>query len=112
MNEDELLDALKKGAVVKVSDSGGIAILALDDLSPKARECFRASREHDHQHLWRCPECLTSEAEATRMDTASHREDGNEAIALDLDAEAEKLRSRAEMIREQDEPTVTRPLSD
>lgn len=33
------------------------------------------------------------------MDAASHREDGNKAMALDLEAEAEELRSRAAKIR-------------
>jgi hypothetical protein len=99
MNEEEMIEALMQGAVIRVSDSGKAQILALDDLSPKARECYRASTKHDRAHVQQCADCLESEAENVLMDAASHREDGNEAIAPELEAEAETLRIRAATIR-------------
>ena len=100
MNEEQVLDALRKGAILRFSDSGEVTVLALDDLPPAARECFRASKEHDHGHFRRCSDCLESEAENVVMDAASHRQAGNEAIALELEAEAQELRSRAAEIHE------------
>jgi hypothetical protein len=99
MTEEEIIDALVRGAVLRFSDSGDVTILSLDDLSAAERECFRASKEHDREHFSRCPDCLESEAEKTLMDAASHREDGNEAIALQLEAEAEELKIQAARIR-------------
>jgi hypothetical protein len=99
MNKEEMIDALMKGAILSVSDSGDVEIQALDDLPPTVRECFRASAEHDWAHLQQCPDCLDDEAQDVLMDAASHREDGNEAIALELEAEAETLRRRAATIR-------------
>jgi hypothetical protein len=99
MNEEEIFDALCKGAILTVSDSGDVKIEALDDLPPEVRECFRASREHDQAHLQQCAHCLESEAENVLMDATSHREDGNEATAVELEAEAETLRIRAATIR-------------
>lgn len=87
-----------------VSDSGDVEIQALDDLPPTVRECYRASKEQDGTHLHHCPDCLESEAENVLMDAAIHREDGNEAIALELEAEAKELRSRAAKIQA-DRPT-------
>jgi hypothetical protein len=66
------------------------------------RRCASATapvKEHDRAHRQQCPDCLESEAENVLMDAASHREDGNEATALELEAEAEELRSRAATIR-------------
>jgi hypothetical protein len=100
MNEEEMIDALVKGAVLMVSDSGDVKVVALDDLPPAVRECFRASREHDWDHQGACPDCLEDEAATILMDAASHREDGNEATALELEAEAEALRIEAATIRE------------
>jgi hypothetical protein len=99
MNEEEMIDALMKGAILTVSDSGEVKIRALDDLPPMVRECYRASKEHDRAHFWKCPDCLESEAENTLLDAASHREDGNEATALELEADAENLRILAATVR-------------
>jgi hypothetical protein len=63
------------------------------------RECIRASRTHDRKHQQQCPDCLESEAENILMNAASHREDGNEAIALELEAEAGEVLKRAAQLR-------------
>jgi hypothetical protein len=99
MTEKEVMDALIAGAVIRVSDSGDVDVVTLNDLPPNVRECYRASRQRDRAHQDACPDRLESEAEATLMDVASHRKDGNEAIALELEAEADKLRSRAANFR-------------
>jgi hypothetical protein len=99
MTEKEVMEALIAGAVIHVSDSGEVGVVTLDDLPPNVRECYWASRQHDRAHQAACPNCLESKAEATLMDAASHREDGNEAIALELEAEADRLRSRAANLR-------------
>ena len=45
MPEDELIEALKRGAVVFVNESTGEAqIQAHDDVSPEMRECIRFER--------------------------------------------------------------------
>jgi hypothetical protein len=99
LNEEEILEALRNGAVLNISESGEVKIQTLDDLSPEVRECYRASRAHDMAHRRQCPDCLESEAENTLMDAASHREDGNEAIALELEVEAAETRLHAATLR-------------
>jgi hypothetical protein len=37
MNEEDVLDALRKGAILKFSNCGEVTVLALDDLPPAAR---------------------------------------------------------------------------
>ena len=44
MNKDEIFEALLKGAIVHVTDSGEAKLATMDDLPPRVRECFRASR--------------------------------------------------------------------
>ena len=100
MDYDEILDALIKGAVVRISEAGDARIVAEDDLSPAVRECFRASKTHDWEHKWQCPNCLENEADDVLMDADSHREDGNVEDAQALEAEAADLRLRAEKIRQ------------
>jgi hypothetical protein len=99
MNEEEILEALLKGAILNVSDSGDVQIQTLDDLPPAVRECFRASKEHDRDHQRACPDCLDNEADNTLMDAASHRQDGNEEIALELEAEAAEIGFHAATLR-------------
>ena len=65
-----------------------------DDLTPQERECFRRTDGGDWRHLENCPDCLEDDAEATLMDAAFHRLDGNEEDALTLEAEAVQLRAR------------------
>jgi hypothetical protein len=77
MTEDQILDALKVGAVVNITDSGEASIMAMDDLPPILRECYRASRAHVYEHQSRCPSCLENLADNILMDADSHREDGN-----------------------------------
>jgi hypothetical protein len=100
MNEEERLAALRKGAVLNISDSDEVQTQTLDALPPNVRECYRASREHDLDHQRRCPDCLEDEAANVLMDAASHREDGNEVIASELESEAEQIRLRAATLRE------------
>ena len=96
MDEQEMFDLLTKGAVLHVNAVTGEAqVAAMDDLSPEVRECFRASKEHDWEHQNNCPDCLEDEARAVLMDAASHREDGNEATARELEAEAGELLQRS-----------------
>lgn len=99
MNEEEILEALRNGAILNVSHFGEIQIQALDDLPPEVRECYRASKEHDRDHQRACPSCLEDEAENVLMDAASHRQDGNEKIALELEAEAADIRLHAATLR-------------
>jgi hypothetical protein len=100
MTEEEILGALLKGANISINSVTGEAkIVALDDLSPEERECFRASTEHDWTHEHQCPDCLESIAGSILMDAASHRESGNEADALELEAEAAELLNEADKIR-------------
>lgn len=103
MNEQEILDALIKGAILHIDAiSGEARIDPMDDLSPEVRECFTASRTHDRKHQRQCPGCLESEAGSILMDAASHREDGNEAIAHDFEAEAGEVLKRAAQLRGDD----------
>ena len=103
MNEDEIVDALIKGAVVRIGMSDGVArVIALDDLSSEGRDCFRASRDKDYKHQGECPNCLENEAGNILMDVASHREDGHEAAAQELEAEVEQIRLKAAKIRERE----------
>ena len=99
MNEEEMVEALLKGAFLRVSDSGETTIQALDDVSPEIRACVYASIKRDATHFARCPDCLDDEAMACLMDAASHRDDGNEADALALERRAEALRIRAAKLR-------------
>jgi hypothetical protein len=100
MNEQEIIDALIKGAILHIDAiTGDVRIDPMDDVSPDVRECIRASRTRDRKHQQQCPDCLESEAENTMMDAASHREDGNEAIALELEAEAGEVLQRAAQLR-------------
>ncbi len=87
-----MIEALMKGAVLLVSDTGDAEAVALDDLAAPVRDCFLASREHDWAHQGRCPDCLEDEAMNILMDADSHRADGNKATALELEAEAEAVR--------------------
>jgi DNA-binding helix-hairpin-helix protein with protein kinase domain len=103
MDEQEIVDALIRGALLHESAvTGEVHIVALDDMSADVRECFRASRAHDREHQRRCPDCLENEARPILMDAASHREDGNEADALALEAEAAELLNRAAGLRGED----------
>jgi DNA-binding helix-hairpin-helix protein with protein kinase domain len=99
MDNDEILNALIKGAIVRISDSGDARVEAMDDLSPAVRECFRASMTHDWEHQQQCPDCLEDEAENVLMHADSHREDGNVEDAQALELEAAVLRLRAEEFR-------------
>jgi hypothetical protein len=99
MNEKEIMEALRNGAVLNISDSGEVKIQALDDLPSNVRECYRASRANDVTHRRQCPDCLESVAEHILMDAASHREDGNEATALELEVEAAQTCLRAATLR-------------
>jgi len=100
MNDEEILEALRNGAVLNTSDAGEVQIQALDDLPPEVRERLRASKEHDRDHQWACPSCLEDEAENVLMDAASHRQDGNEGIALELEVEAAEIRLHAARLRQ------------
>jgi DNA-binding helix-hairpin-helix protein with protein kinase domain len=100
MQEEEILEALLNGAILRVSDDGDVSIAALDDLSPELRECFRASKQHDYQHKRQCPGCLENQAENTLFEAGLHREEGNEAAAQELENEAANLRAEAAKIRE------------
>ena len=103
MNEQEIFDALIKGAILHIDAlTGDARIDPMDDVPPEVRECFRASRTHDRTHQRQCPDCLESEAEDILMDAGSHREDGNEAIALELEAEAGGVFKRAAQLRSGD----------
>jgi hypothetical protein len=99
MNQEEILHALRNGAVLNISDSGEVQIQAPDDLPPGLRECYRASKEHDRDHQRACPDCLDDEAKSVLLDADSHRQDGNEEIALELEAEAAEIRLRAAALR-------------
>jgi hypothetical protein len=72
-------------------------------------ECYQASRLNDRRRWSTCPDCLECEAETTLLDAASHREDGNELIARELEAEAAQLRSRAVKIRDRQSGSLERP---
>jgi hypothetical protein len=99
MNEEEILEALRNGAILNISDSGEVQIQALDDLPPEVRECYRASKEHDRDHQRACSACLEDEAKSVLMDAASHRQDGNEQIALELEVDAAETRLHAATLR-------------
>jgi hypothetical protein len=72
MQEEEIIEALLKGAILKVKDEGDVSLVALDDVSPQLRECIRASSQHDCQHKWQCPECLEDEAEISLFEASLH----------------------------------------
>jgi hypothetical protein len=91
----EIVDALKAGAVVTFSHSGDVTIGTVDDFSPSARECYRASMEHDLGHQAQCADRLEDEIYNTLMDAESHRADGHVQDANILEVEAAELRLRA-----------------
>jgi hypothetical protein len=95
----EIVDALRNGAVVTFLHSGDVTIGTVDDLPPSARECYRASRQHDLDHRARCADCVESEVYNILMDAESHRADGNERGALVPEIEAAELEARAAKIR-------------
>jgi hypothetical protein len=101
MTTDELIEAMKRGAVVFVNESTGeTKIVAHDDLPPDMRECIRISRkstqmfagrasyipttpdelafqEEQRQHYATCPSCMESEADSCLMDAAGWREEAD-----------------------------------
>src|SRR5216684_5884762 len=95
MDHEDILDALIKGAVVRISSSGDAQVEAMDDLTPAMRECLRASGTHDWEHKRQCPDCLESEADNVVMDADSHRADRNVEDAQALEIEAADLRLAA-----------------
>jgi hypothetical protein len=95
----EIVDALKSGAVVTLLNSGDVIIGTRDDLSPSARECYRASMEHNLGHQAQCADCLEDEIYNILMDAESHRADGNVEDANILEVEAAELRLRAARLR-------------
>jgi hypothetical protein len=55
-NEEEIVEALKQGAILFVPDSGDLGdakIIANDDLSAGARACFCASKFRDEESFER-----------------------------------------------------------
>ena len=92
MTDQKIIEALIKGAVVTVSIDRHANVTAYDDLPPNIRDCLRASREGGAVHRENCPECLDDEADNILMDAASHRMDGHEITAMELEAEAQELR--------------------
>ena len=100
MTEDDIFEALLKGAVVNVNvTTGETSINALDDLPPSVRECYRASREHDYQHQNNCPSCLESRADNSLFQAGICREEGDEATALICEADAAEDLAKAAQIR-------------
>jgi len=100
MTEEEIFEALIKGAVVIMKDDGSEAsISALDDLPPSVRECFRASQEHDYKHQNNCADCLESRAENSLFQAGICREEGDEAPALMCESDAAKDLAKAAQIR-------------
>jgi hypothetical protein len=124
MTEQELLEALKAGAVILVNQiTGEHRVAAHDDLPADMRECIRVSRaveriprnnmgvldtstseaqailKEERQHRAKCPDCIEADADATLMDAESWREEGNETNARELEAEAEQLQLKAARMR-------------
>lgn len=105
MNEEEIVEALKQGAILFVPDSGDLGdakIIPNDDLSVSARARFRASRfrdEESFEHRRQCPDSLEGEAESILLDTASHRDEGNAGIVSTLEVDGAELRLRATKAR-------------
>jgi hypothetical protein len=121
--EQELFEALKAGAVMRVNEeTGESAPMAHDDLPADMRECIRINRaattcptdgrgvyikspeasalfEARAVHRATCPMCLDADADSTLMDAESWREEGNEVTAAELDTEAAELRLRAAKLR-------------
>jgi hypothetical protein len=65
MDEQEIIDTLRRGPVLSANTATGeTKIDAMDDLPPQVRESIRASREDDSEHLRRYPDCLESEAQS------------------------------------------------
>jgi hypothetical protein len=98
MNEEEIFEELKQGAILFVPDSGDLdeaKIVANDDLPVSARACFRASKLHEERSFERrcqCPNCLENEAESILLDADSNRGEGNADIARKLKVDAAELR--------------------
>jgi hypothetical protein len=63
MDEQEMLDALIKGAILNFDPATGEGKIAcLDDVDPKTRKCNRATKQGDWDHQQQCPDCLEDEA--------------------------------------------------
>jgi hypothetical protein len=104
MTEQELLDALKAGAVIFVNQTTGeLKVVAHDDLPPDARECIRVSRalkripykpdlpgaldmstpeakaimDEYVGHRSNCPDCIEADADSTLRDAAWWREEAD-----------------------------------
>jgi hypothetical protein len=124
--EQELFDALKAGAVILVDQiTGEHKVAAHDDLPPDMRACIRVSRalkqipykadlpgvydtstpqaraimDEYVERRSSCPDCIEAAADSTLMDAESRREEGNEVIAAELEADAAGLRLKAARIR-------------
>jgi hypothetical protein len=96
--QEEMLDALRKGAVLHVADATGEAtVQALDDLSPEIRACIRSGTEHRLQ----CPSCLENKVQDVRMDAAAWLLDGKDEQARLLLEDAEQLQRRVAELRKQ-----------
>ena len=108
MDYEDILDALIRGAVVGISNSGDAHVVAMDDLAPAVRECFRASAMHDWRHIRQCPDCLEDKAADAMMDADSHRAGGNVEDAQALEIDAADLRLDARKIRHGSSPTLPR----
>jgi hypothetical protein len=85
---------------VENMDGVFISEVAIDDLPPAVRECFRANMAHDWEHQRQCPDCLGNDADHLLMEAASHWEDGNVEDAQALELEAAVLQRRAEEFRD------------
>ena len=101
MTEQELMEALKAGAVVFVNETTGEhKVVAHDDLPADMRECIRVSRAVDRiprrnavldmstpeaRAIWNeyvdhkdtCPSCIEADADSTLMDAAWWREEAD-----------------------------------
>jgi len=92
---EEILDALKNGAILVLSDSGEATIAAMDDLSPDVRDCFRATGEGDWEHQSQCADCVSNEAENAVTDIVFGGSEGREQYMAELEQEAGALFVRA-----------------
>jgi hypothetical protein len=112
MNEEKIFEALKRGAILLVPDSGDLGdtkIIAIDDVSVSERAGVRTSKSRDEEifkHRRHCPDCLEDEAEAVLLDAASDWDEGNEESARTLAVDAAELRLRAANAR-----AITRVIS-
>jgi hypothetical protein len=92
---EEILDALKNGAILLLSDSGEVTIAAMDDLSPDVRDCYRATVERDREQQSQCPDCVWNEAENAVTDIVFGGSEGREQYMAELEQEAGALFVRA-----------------